>query len=101
MRMWHMQHVSARAHLARTVSTGSREAGDGSGGRVSAPKLGRHRGAAVGGDGGEHRATCEGTSGRLGRARLAIGSARERAEAALKPPVRLWGRSWRVYTGQG
>jgi hypothetical protein len=90
--VWHMRHVSARAHLARTVSAGSREASYGGGGRGSAPKFGRHRAAAAGGDSREHRATCEGRSGRLGCARLAIGSTRERAEAALRPPVRLWGR---------
>ena len=33
---WHMRHVSARGHLARKVSTGSREAGYGTGGRAGA-----------------------------------------------------------------
>ena len=40
-----MQHVSARAHLARTVSADSREAGDGAGGRgdLAAGRRGRGR----------------------------------------------------------
>jgi hypothetical protein len=52
-------------------------------------------------DGREHRATCEGRSGRLGRARLPIGNAHKRAAVARRQPIRLPGRGKRVLTWQG
>ena len=69
---WHTWHVHARAHLARATSAGVGEAGDGCSGRATAPNHVRRPAAAAGGDGRERRATCEGRSGRLERARLPI-----------------------------
>ena len=101
MHAWHMRHVSARAHLAWTVFTGSREAGNGNGGCGSAPERGRHRAAAAGGDGREHRVTCVGRSGQLERARQQDGSPHERIVAVLRWPARLWRRGKRVHKDQG
>ena len=89
---WHTWHVHARAHLTRATSAGVGEAGDGCSGRATAPNHVGRGSAAAGGDGRERRATCKGRSGRFGRAPLAVSCARERVEAALRPPLRLWER---------
>lgn len=51
---------TARAHLSRDASTDCGEAGGDSSGRGSAPMAAGDRAAAVGDEGRDYRATCEG-----------------------------------------
>lgn len=60
---WHMSTRTAHAYLALGASAGGREAGGGSGGRGSKPTASDRRAAAVGDEGGDARATCEGRDG--------------------------------------
>ena len=74
-------HMPERTSLGRPQRARG-EAGDSSSGRGSALELAWRRAAAVGVDGRERRATCEGTSGWSEGARQPIGSAHERAATA-------------------